>query len=346
MSGDLLRTAVYANANTSYFATAGSGGGGSNISAQTITASTITVNQPLGDATGLTIESAGGPANALIQGLTSASLSLIGGEASIGIQGSTNGSLFVGTGNVIDAYNNTVQLEQRTNEETPDLSKVGMFIDGVNNYTPIIQMRHQNAVGEDAFVSVVGEITAGGTFLPSTMNIVLNDGSGNFLSGLTFDENGVTTGNMTITNLTLNNDLIVPNLTTGGYVRTEQPTGDDTGHQVRLFNQADIDLGQIFPMATVRNSTGGLEYATDSKIAQFGMMAPDSNYMTIPGTTYASACNVVLAPYTTLELYTGPMGSGGSTQYDNQGNAYFSTFTAEAYLNGNTFNSYKMFFGN
>jgi hypothetical protein len=168
------------------------------------------------------------------------------------------------------------------------------------------------------------------------MNISLEDGEGNNMATLTFNDNGLVTGNMEITNLTLNNDLIVPNLDTGGYVRTQQASGLTTQHEVRLFNTADIDLGQLMPMASIRNSSGGLEYASDSKIAQFGLMAPEATFMTIPGTTYASACNVVLAPYTTFELYTSSGGSGASSQYDNQSNAYFSTFTADGTLNGST----------
>lgn len=180
-------------------------------------------------------------------------------------------------------------------------------------------------------IAVRAQFTCGGAY-QSTLNIGLLDGSSNALATVALSSNGITSDSITA----------VP----GATLKTQQLSGLNTQHQVSLFNGSKIDLGQLMPMATVRNSSGGLEYATDSKIAQFGMMGPGSNFMPIPTTTYSAASNVVLAPYTFIQLYTGGSGSGGSTLYDNRGNANFSTFTAQPALNGTAYNSYKMFFGN
>jgi hypothetical protein len=332
MSGDLLRTAVYANPNSSYFALAGSGGGGggspSTINTQVITTSTLTVNQPLDAMTGIILESAGGPVGMTMNALTTASLSVFGGEAFISATGDD-----ARINMLINGINGmSVSLEKITSEETPAESKVGVFIDATDDHAGILNVRHINTAGEDGFVDVVGSISVGGGLLASTMSFQLKDGDSNALATVGFSSNGITSDSITT----------VP----GANLLTQQLAGVNTLYRTKMFNNATVDMGQLMPMASVRNTTAGLEYASDSKIAQFGMMSTGSIFMPIPATTYASACNVVLAPYTVFELYTGPMGSGGSTVYNNSGNAYFSTFTAQPYLNGNTFNSYKMFFGN
>ena len=334
MSGSLLPTATSAAPNRSYYTAFGNGGGGgesSTINTAVINASTITVNQPLDAMTGIILESATGPVSMIMSGLTTASLSVIGGPATISATGDD-----ASVGMIITGINGmSVSLEKRTSEETPAISKVGVFIDALDNHAAYINMRHINSAGEeDAFVDVVGSIAVGGGLLASTMSFQLRDGDDNALATVGFSSNGITSDSITT----------VP----GAALITQQSVGLNTQYRMNLYNNMypTIDLGQLMPMASVRNATGGLEYATDSKIAQFGMMATGSNFMTIPGTTYAAASNVVLAPHTFLQLYTGGSGSGGSTLYNNAGNPYFSTFTAEPYLNGNTFNSYKMFFGN
>lgn len=332
MSGTLLPNATKASPTYAYY---GGGSGpapviGSTVSTEFVFTSTITVNQPLDAMTGIILESAEGPVGMTMSAFTTASLSVLGGEATINATG-------------IDARINTiisglnpmgVSLEKITSEETPAESKIGVFIDALDNHAAYINMRHINSAGEeDAFVDVVGSIAVGGGLLASTMSFQLRDGDSNALATVGFSSNGITSDSITT----------VP----GAALITQQSVGLNTQYRMNMYNNTypTIDLGQLMPMASIRNATGGLEYATDSKIAQFGMMAPGSNFMTIPATTYAAATEVVLAPYTFLQLYTGPMASGGSTLYNNAGNPYFSTFTAQPYLNGNGFNSYHMYFG-
>lgn len=330
MSGTLLPNATKASPTYAYY---GGGSGpapviGSTVSTEFVFTSTITVNQPLDAMTGISLESATGPVSMILNGLATASLSVIGDPANISATGE-NASV----GIIISGEPSMgVSLEKRTNEETPAESQIGVFIEAIDNHAVYIDMRHINSGVEDSLVDVVGSIAVGGGLLASTMSFQLRDGDDNALATIGFSSNGITSDSITT----------VP----GAALITQQLGGVNTQYRTKLFNTATIDLGQLMPMASVRNATGGLEYATDSKIAQFGMMAPGSNFMTIPATTYAAATEVVLAPYTFLQLYTGPMASGGSTLYNNAGNPYFSTFTAEAYLNGNGFNSYHMFFGN
>jgi hypothetical protein len=354
MSGELLRTAVYANPNSSYFALAGSGGGvigstinttfinastintstitsrvmnGQTINTQDFNVSTIVVNQTA--EYGLSIFSpTGTAANAQIVGDSSASLSLSGGNTSLTLAG--EGSVYITTGSAGVLQNNNIQLEQRDTEANGKTT--GVYTVANNEYSAYIELRHDEEIGDEVYTTVVGSVRVGGDLLPSTMNIALKDADGNALATVGFSSNGITSDSITTV--------------AGANLLTQQLGGVNTQYRTKMFNNATVDLGQLMPMASVRNTTGGLEYASGSKIAQFGMMSTGSIYMPIPATTYASACNVVLAPYTVFELYTSPIGSGGSTVYNNSGNAYFSTFTAEAYLNGNAFNSYKMFFGN
>ena len=326
MSGNLLRTAVYANPATSYFALAGSGGGGTTtVNTQTLNCSTINITQDASEY-GLTIFSGTGqPANAQIVGESSASFSVgSGGQTLVSFTGEA--TLNVSTGNGGGIENNVVQIEQRSG------TTAGAYIVANQDFGAYVELRHQNELAEEALTDVVGSIQCGGATLLSTMSLQLKDGDGNALATMGFSSNGITSDSITTV--------------VGANITTQQLAGVNTQYRTKMFNTETVDMGTLMPMASIRNSTGGLEYASDSKLAQFGMMTAGSIYMTIPATTFASACNVVLAPYTVFELYTSPIGSGGSTVYNNSSNTYFSTFTAEPYLNGNTFNSYKMFFGN
>lgn len=270
-------------------------------------------------------------------------LTLAPGGNSVTLNGGSSSGSIVNTqivnASTINAFPiSSGSIDLTANSVYPGLSTVGVYIESQGNTASGIQLSH--LVNGD--VSAYGRIITGGSVYPSTMNIELIDGGDNLLSAITMNDNGITVGNLEVTNLTLNNDL---NLAAGAVVRTEQASGLNTQHEVRLFNGNDLDVANLMPMATIYNS-GTIEFGAGSGIAHYGTMTPGSNYMTIPGTSYSGATNVVLAPYTTFTLYTGGSGSGGSTQYDNQGNRYFSTFTAQPYLNGNIFNSYTMFMGN
>jgi hypothetical protein len=330
MSGTLLPTATRASATSSYFAPLGSGGGSAVIPAN-LAVSTLTVNSPGG--TGIALNSAVS-AGMTITGGVSAGISVFASTTVVVCQalGNDNPSKIITRTPLFGPFanNNEVTISPNFN------SNSGLYIEGADPFSAGIDIEHKSGVS----TASRGVIKMGGDF-GSTMTFQLKSGGGTLLSQMNLNPNGVE-----ISDLTVTSDLDVPNLFASGIVQTEQATGLNTKHQVKLFNTSVIDVGQLMPMATIRNASGGLEYASDSKIAQFGMMAPGSNFMTIPVTTYASASNVVLAPYTTLQLFTGGSGSGGSSEYLNQGNPYFSTFTATGSLNGNAFNSYKMFFGN
>lgn len=164
----------------------------------------------------------------------------------------------------------------------------------------------------------------------STLNIGLYDSGGNPLAELGFRDSGLATNTISAQSFTaLNTGVGLGSLFYPGFNNSNSP----------------LDILQAMPLARVLNSNGG-DATSSTGLNTFGRMTPGTIYTTIPATTWSDAAKVVLAPRTYFNVFTGPMGSGGSAQYNNSLNDLFSTFTVQSYQTSNTFNSYVLGFGN
>lgn len=299
-----------------------SGGGGSGTD---IITSTITINQTASEPPGLQIGS-DSIASLYIQGGTNASMSIVGPDATIQVQGSDNGSIYVRTSLVgEDANANLFQVENDPAALTTHTNVVAS-IDANDNYGAAINLRYisSGVASHQGRFEVYSNETA-----VSSMVVGLYDADNNPLAELGFSSNGLATGKISAQSFTAEN--------TGVGLGSLFYTG--------FYNATPLDILQAMPLARCLGANRG-EAVCNTGINTFGRMTPGQIYQGIPGTTWSDVGYVVLAPRTYFNVFTGPMGSGGSAQYNNSANDLFSTFIAEPYHTGNTFNSYVLGFGN
>lgn len=331
-----------------YWAAAGSGGGGSSVSTintQNILASTI-------------ILSGGGSIDVSYPALVLNGNPIVfsgSGDydnSSMAIQQNGNAVIPYGTSTVDP---NVIQIFC---EGTPDLNVPGKILTGGVYFNPQQSFISSSVICSEITgdasgnVSIIGEsliapttialneivngavatqsLIRTGDAYQSTLNIGLYDSGGNPLAELGFRDSGLATNTISAQSFTaLNTGVGLGSVFYPGFNNSNSP----------------LDILQAMPLARVLNSSGG-DATSSTGLNTFGRMTPGTTYTTIPATTWSDAAKVVLAPRTFFNVFTGPMGSGGSAQYNNTLNDLFSTFTVQSYQTSNTFNSYVLGFGN
>ena len=321
--GKILPLQTHYGNNQQYWAVAGSGGGSTSniINTASIYASTIALNQT-GGYGNYALDVSGEIAQANVQGG-------FPGLATVRVNGFASQVAVSGCNVTINGY---VEPGRSFGFETSG---------ALNNINRLWLWNTDAGYNQLDMTTYSSGTPIGSTKLThyengSSNSMILSDGAGNDLAGIRMSATG-------------GGDLFAfPNVSTiTAQAQTfvaNQIAGVGTQYQTNLFNGNKIDVAGLMPLATVLDGEM-FRFSTDSKIAKFGAMAPGNIYQPIPTTTWSGATSVELAPYTTFQLYTSPIGSGTTIQYINQGNANFSTFTVDPLMNGTAWNSYKMFMG-
>lgn len=303
-----------------------SGGGSTVVNTSIVNTSTININ-PVGDGTAITIINETGPAAFGMNAATTASMSISGQEASLTIQGSQNGQMQVITSLVgEDANANIFEVSNDPALKTTHTNVLTNIVAN-DNYGAALNLQYisSGVLSHQGRFEVYSNETA-----VSSMVVGLYDSANTPLAELGFSSGGLATNVMSAQLFYATNGGLGPgSLFYPGFTHAADP----------------LDILQAIPLARVLNSNGG-DATSSSGLNQFGRMTHGQIYQGIPATSWSDAAKVVLAPRTYFNVFTGPMGSGGSAQYNNQANDLYSTFTVEPYQTSNTFNSYVLGFGN